>query len=165
MLKIIGASAIFLTSVIIGFLRSFRMKKRCDNLLALIMATERIGAEISFTKKRLERIFNETSRNLNLPVFSDAAIYMQQNGVKIAWDKSIRKYADDMGFNERDIKAAQSLGSVGDFTGDEQQRCIHTTKRLLELAHKEALDDYNRTGKLCRSCGVLCGMLVVILLF
>ena len=165
MLKLAGAAAIFLSCLSIGFIKSYRMKKRCDSLNSLILATERIGAEVSFTRKRLERIFNDTARDFYLPVFSDAAVLMLNLGARHAWCRSLSKYADDMALTANDIKAAKTLRSIGDFSGDEQQKLIHTTLRLLELSYQDATDRYNKTGKLYRSCGVLCGMLGIILLF
>ncbi|MBS7298460.1 MAG: stage III sporulation protein AB [Eubacteriales bacterium] len=165
MLKIIGASVILTSCISIGFMKSLRMRKRCENLSALIAATERIGAEISFSKMRLERIFNEAARDFNLPVFSDAAFMMLRLGTKSAIIRSLKKYADDMALTENDLKAAKNLGAIGDFAGDEQQRCITTTIKLLELSLAEAKDNYNKGGKLYRSCGILFGLLGVILLF
>lgn len=165
MLKAAGAAAVFISCLSIGFVKSHRMKKRCDSLKSLILATERIGAEISFSKKRLERIFNEAARDYNLPVFSDAALSMPRVGTKHALNRSVGKYAEDMALTSTDIKAVKSLNSIADFSGNEQQRCIGTTLRLLELSCTEAVERYNKTGKLYRSCGILCGLLGVILLF
>lgn len=165
MLKAAGAAIIFSASLSIGFIKAFRLKKRCDSLSKLILAVERIGSEISFTKKRLERIFNEAARDFLLPVFSDTAIMMQKSGVRHAFDRSIIKYADDMALTKTDIKAAKTLSAIGDFSGNEQQRLIDTTLRLLELSHREAIENYNKSGKLYRSSGVLLGLLGVILLF
>lgn len=165
MLKFAGAAAVFISCLSIGFMKSHRMKKRCDTLRAMILATERIGAEVSFSKKRLERIFNEAARDFNLPVFSDAAVAMPRVGAKQAWKRSVGKYADDMALTENDIKAVKSLVAIADFGGSEQQRCIGTTLKLLELSRADAADKFNTTGKLYRSCGVLCGILGVILLF
>ncbi|MBQ7793321.1 MAG: stage III sporulation protein AB [Clostridia bacterium] len=164
MLKIFGAAAVFLPCFITGLVKSYRLKKRCDSLASLKLSAERIGAEISFTKKRLERIFSEISRDFNLPVFYDTAMSVQSMGLKSAWTASITKYSDSMALTEQDIKALETLGELGSYTGDEQQRCIRTAAKLLELSHTEALDVYSRTGKLCRSSGTLFGILAVILL-
>ncbi len=165
MFKFAGAAAIFISCLSIGFTKSYRMKKRCNSLNSLILATERIGAEVSFTKKRLERIFNDIARDFKLPVFSDTAVLMLNLGTRHAWSRSLSKYADDMALTASDIKAAKTLNSIGDFSGEQQQQLIHTTLRLLELSFAEATENYSKTGKLYRSCGVLFGMLGVILLF
>lgn len=165
MFKFAGAAAIFISCVSIGCTKSYRMKKRCSSLNSLILATERIGAEISFTKKRLERIFNDIARDFKLPIFSDTAILMQSVGTRHALSRSLSKYADDMALTAQDIKAAKTLNAITDFSGDEQQRLLQTTLKLLELSYSEATEKYNKTGKLYRNCGVLLGMLGVILLF
>lgn len=165
MLKLAGAAIIFSASLSIGFIKAFRLKKRCDSLHKLMLATERIGAEISFTQKRLERIFNEAARDFSLPLFSDIAVMMLKTGVRHAFDRSIIKYADDMALTKTDIKAAKTLSAIGDYSGIEQKKLIDTTLRLLELSHREAVDSYNKSGKLYRSSGVLIGLLGIILLF
>lgn len=164
MFKLIGGGSVFLSCLVLGLFKSYRMKRRCESLSTLLLCTGRIAAETSFSRKRLERIFAEVSREFNMMIFSDAAIHIPADGVKSAWKNSLQKYAESMALTENDIKSAERLGSVGDFTGEEQQKCIRTVERLLELAQNEARADYERTGKLYRSSGVLCGVLAVILL-
>lgn len=164
MLKAVGAAAVFLSCLAIGFYKAMRMKRRCDSLEALSLCAEHIAAEVSFSKKRIERIFNETARSYNMLVFSDAAARIRTEGIRSAWSKSLEDYAHDMALSARDMSAAKLLGGIGDFTGEEQQRSIRTAKRLLELALGEARADFDRTARLYRSGGVLCGMLAVILL-
>lgn len=164
MLKAIGGAAVFLSCLGIGFYKSARLKQRCDSLETLSLCAERIAAEISFSKKRIERIFNETARDFKLPLFADAAVKIHTCGIKSAWQQSLGTYSHDMALTRRDISAAAMLGSIGDFSGEEQQRSIQTARRLLGLAYEEARADRDRTAKLYRSCGVLCGILAVILL-
>lgn len=165
MLKLIGAAAVFASCAAIGFYKALRLKRRCDSLEKLMLCTEHIGAEIAFSKKRIERIFNETGRKFGLEVFVCAAQRIQSMGVKEAWRSSLADYAKDMALSEHDISAAELLGSgAGDYTGEEQQKGLRTAKKLLELSLTAAREDYARTAKLYRSGGALCGMLAVILM-
>lgn len=165
MLKLIGAAAVLAGCFGIGFYKAMRLKRRCDSLEKLTLCAEHIGAEIAFSKKRIERIFAETGRKFGLEVFVCAAMRIQSEGVKGAWKSSLADYAGDMALCESDISAAELLGSgAGDFAGEEQQKGIRTAQRLLELALGAAREDYARTAKLYRSGGALCGMLAVILL-
>ena len=165
MLKIIGAAAVFASCLAIGLYKAMRLKRRCDSLEKLVLCTEHIGAEIAFSKKRIERIFNETGRKFGLEVFACAASRIQGEGVNEAWRSSLADYAKDMALSEQDISAAELLGSgAGNYTGEEQQKGLRTAKKLLELSLSAAREDYARTAKLYRSGGALCGMLAVILM-
>ncbi len=165
MFKIIGAVSVFASCVIVGFLKSYRLKRRSESLFLFAQAIERLGVEISFTKKRLERIFAEISREFALPIFYDSAISIKTMGLKRSWEEALNKYAHDLALSDSDINTLSAVGDISGYAGEEQQRCIHTLVKLLELSHSEALDIYSRTGKLCRSIGLLLGLLLVILLF
>ncbi len=165
MFKLAGALGIFLSSAVFGFGKAYFLKKRCNSLQSLCRAFERIAAETSFTKKRLERIFAETAREYNLPLFADAAFRLQRLGVRAAWEESLNSYASEMALTSSDIKAALTLSALGDYTGAEQQKSIQTSQKLLKLASKEAEEIYEKSAKLYRSSGLLFGLLAVILLF
>lgn len=165
MLKFVGALGIFLSSVIFGFCKAQQLKKRCESLHSLCRAFERIAAETSFTKKRLERIFAETAREYNLPLFADAAFKLQKLGTKAAWEESLNGYAGEMALTPSDIKAALTLSAIGDYTGSEQQKSILSSQKLLKLSCQEAEECYQKSGRLYRSSGLLFGLLAVILLF
>ncbi len=165
MFKIAGALGVFLPCLVWGILKSYKLKKRCESLSVLKQATERLGVEISFTKKRLERIFTEISRDFSLPVFYNTAILIRKAGLKTAWSESLDRYADEMALSETDIKTLSGLGDISGYAGDEQQRLLHTLTKLLELSCNEAGESYKRCGKLSRSIGLLVGLLLVILLF
>lgn len=164
MLRAAGALAVFISCAAIGIYKSFRLKKRCDSLSALILCVKHIGAETAFSKRRIESILNSTAREFDMMLFANTAAKIKYSGVQKAWCDSLEEYRQELALSARDISAASTLGAVSDFTGEEQQKCIHTCERLLELALGEASEDYNRTAKLFRSGGILCGMLAVILL-
>lgn len=165
MLKLIGAAALIVSSAGIGMYKSLRLKKRCDSLQTLCLCAEHIGAEIAFGKKRIECIFNETGREYGLRVFTAAALRIKNNGVRLAWRESLAEYAGEMALAEQDITAADLLGgAAADFGGAEQQRGIRTAGRMISLAHEAAQAEYDRTARLWRSGGALCGMLAAILL-
>ncbi len=165
MFKIAGSICIFLSCLFAGLLKSYKLKKRSESLASLRLAIERMGVEISFTKKRLERIFAELSQDFNLPVFYDTAMMMRSVGLKGAWQENIEAYSREMALADSDMKALESIGDIAGYTGEEQQRCIYTLVKLLELCEAEAKEVYERTGKLYRNMGVLVGLLCVILLF
>ena len=164
MFKFLGAIIIFTACTSFGLIKSYKMKKRCDSLSTLLLSLRRICAETSFTKKRIERIFCEISREFNLPIFFLAASLIKTEGVRGAWEKSINEYSAEMCLSPRDVSAALTLGNAADFSGEEQQKSLRTCERLLELSLAEAKDDYQRGAKLSRSGGILCGILAVILL-
>lgn len=165
MFKLAGAVGIFISSMIFGFSKAHTLKKRRESLKSLCRAFERIAAETSFTKKRLERIFAETAREYSLPVFADAAFKLQKFGARAAWEESLTAYSAEMALTEGDIKAALSLSALGDYTGTEQQKSIQASQKLLKLAAQEAEEIYEKSAKLYRSSGLLFGLLAVILLF
>ncbi len=164
MLKMLGILSVFFPCLFWGAFKSYRLKKRCDSLGSLRLAAERLGVEISFTKKRLERIFTEVARDFSLPIFFDAAVGAKELGLRSAWEESLEKYSEEMALAATDIKALRALGDIAGYSGEEQQRCIRSLLRLLELSEKEAGQIYERQGKLCRSSGILIGLLAVILL-
>lgn len=164
MLRIAGAVGIFLSSLIFGFSKAHSLGKRCESLDKLCRAFERIAAETSFTKKRLERIFAETAREYDLPVFADAAFSLQRLGTRAAWEQSLTSHSADMALTEGDIRAALVLSELGDYTGSEQQKSIQTAQKLIRLAAGDARADYEKSAKLYRTSGILFGLLAVILL-
>ncbi len=113
----------------------------------------------------MERIFAETAREYNLPIFADAAFKLQKLGAKVAWEESLNSYAPEMALSSSDIKAALTLASIGDYTGNEQQKSIQASQKLLQISCREAEERYNKSGRLYRSSGLLFGLLAVILLF
>ncbi len=164
MLRLIGVLSVFFPCLIAGVIKSYRLKKRYKSLEALKLAIERVGVEISFTKKRLENVFCEASRDFSLPMFFDTVILAKMVGLKKAWHETLCKYADEMALLDTDIKALETIGDLAGVSGEEQQRTIRTLLKLLELSIQEAREAYTTTGKLCRSSGLLVGLLAVILL-
>lgn len=164
MFKIAGAISVFLSSALFGFVKSQRLKKRRNSLERLSRAFERIAAETSFTKKRIERIFAEIAREYELPVLADTAFSLQRLGVKTAWKECLEKYAEEMALTPSDVNIALALASLGDYTGAEQQKSILSAQNLLKLSCRDADALYSKNARLYRSCGVLFGLLAVILL-
>lgn len=164
MLKLLGAAAVFISCTSVGFYKSYRVKKRCDSLSALILCIKQIGAATAFSKSRVEIVFNNVARDYNMPIFSDAAASVKKLGVQKAWRESLKEYSYDLALCERDISAAMTLASFSEYSGIEQQKCISTCERLMELSLNEARGEYERTAKLFGSSGVLVGMLAVIML-
>ena len=160
MLKAVGAVFVFSCCCLVGLSRALTMKRRVKSLEALLAAVRRIDAEVSFSKKRLERIFNETAQQSGISLFAYAAENMRTAGFKSAWCAAV----GDMALTDTDRQYLLQLSAIGDYTGGEQKKCLHAAERLIELSLAGARDELSKSAKLFSSGGVLVGMLAVILL-
>ena len=164
MLKAVGAVFVFSCCCLVGLSRALTMKRRVKSLEALLAAVRRIDAEVSFSKKRLERIFNETAQQSGITLFAYAAENMRTAGFKSAWCAAVGDACPDMALTDTDRQYLLQLSAIGDYTGGEQKKCLHAAERLIELSLAGARDELSKSAKLFSSGGVLVGMLAVILL-
>lgn len=164
MLKAVGAISILSCCCAIGFSRTAAMKKRVASLEVLLSAIRRIAAEVSFSKKRLERIFNETAQHTQITMFAYAAEKMQTEGLEKAWNSAVCEGCSDMALTDSDRRCLLQLSQIGAYTGDEQKKCLRSAERLIELSLADARDELSKNGRLFSSGGVLGGILAVILL-
>ena len=165
MYKLLGGILIILSGGCLGFLKSFRMKKRINSLTSSLVAFKKMSAEISFTNHRLERILGDISKETSLPLFFDTSLLIKEKGIKKAWDLSLNERKDEMALTDNDIITFKKFPEIFDYTGATQQKSFDTFLKLLTLSKSDAENEYKKTGKLIKSGGFLLSLLVVILLY
>lgn len=164
MFKILGAMCIFSCCCAFGISHTAKMKKRVRSLETLLSAIRRINSEITFSKKRLERIFNEVSQQTGLSLFEQTAEQMHSLGFSDAWQKALFSALDDMALTRDDARCLLSLSQISAYSGEEQKKTLLSAERLCELSLASARDELAKNSRLFTSGGVLVGMLAVILL-
>ncbi len=165
MYKLLGGVLIILSGVYIGFLKSYKMKKRINSLSDSLLVFKKMSATISFTNHRLERILGEISKETNLPLFFDTSILIKEKGIKKAWDISLQERKNEMALTDNDIITFKKFPEIFDYTGIEQQKSFDTFLKLLTLLKSHAENEYQKTGRLIKSGSFLVALLVVILLY
>lgn len=164
MFKILGAICIFAGCCTFGISQTAKMKKRVKSLETLLSAIRRISSEITFSKKRLERIFNEVSQQTGLVLFSRVAEDMHSLGFSASWQKALLSSLEDMALTRDDAECLMSLSQISAYSGEEQKKVLLSAEKLCDLSLISARDELAKSSRLFTSGGALVGMLAIILL-
>lgn len=164
MIKLLGTFLIVVATSILGFVKSQRLKRRNDSLCRLISALVLLETEISYGKKSIKDALFSIGVSENLPLFTSASEKIGTLSVSDAFSYGIKSC--DMCFSEADnsiiLEFADTLGSLDT---QSQIKSIAHTKELLGILKKEAIEYYNRYGRMYRNMGILLGILLSLILF
>jgi stage III sporulation protein AB len=122
----------------------------------------------------LPAAFTEISRQLLPPlhaVFNDAARAMDDADAapltaREAWQLAWERHHVNTALANEDLRVLLELGySLGISDRDDQRKHIRHAIKQLEQEEFVAREEYKRYGTMCRSLGVLSGLLAVILMY
>ena len=166
MIRFIGAIMIIAASTIAGAYMNMRLRRRVRYLDEFSAALEYLKTHICFSDFEMEKALRLTDEVSDTGgVFRAAAESMKADGLKNAWKRSVYKNADKMGLKVSDASALAALGErLGLTDAEDQKRNIENVLVLLSVCRATAQREYEKNGRLYRSCGALCGALAVLLL-
>lgn len=166
MIKLFGILMIVASTTLLGVFKSTAMKKRIISLQDMKTSLNLLKSEIMFSRNSLKEAFeNIANVSKNADVFKYTAEMIEEYGIKNAW-----KYGTEMAFEgtclkKEDTEVIALLGGELGMTDTENQlKNIDYISELLNKCIADANDEYTKTAKLCRSVGVLSGLLIAIVL-
>lgn len=162
MVKIIGAVMTGFACGYLGFRMNMTLKIRVKSLADIAASLEMLESEINFSVNKLKKAFFRIDRN---GFFTSAAEYMEENGIKKAWEKAVNENKSRLCLTDADCEILLTLGSsIGRTDTEDQLKNIGYAKTMITMQEKQAQSDYGRMGKLYRSGGILAGLMLVIIL-
>lgn len=165
MLKLFGSLMIGAVCAWYGFVLSDKLKKRMDFLDAFITSLTALETEISFGKYELRTIFKKLDNERLFGFYKRCAEHIRETGIHDAWERAAADTAGAAYLRENDINAISVLGSeLGKTDIEGQRKNISRVRELLNICAENAREEYGRLSKVYRSCGVLAGVFVVIVL-
>lgn len=170
MLSWFGAIAILSATTIFGFEWAKRVRERPKRLRELKVTLQALEAEIMYGSTPLSEAFQHIGKPLKEPLASFfLTISDLLNGgeltVQEAWECQLEILAKETSFKSGEIEVLRQFGStLGRHDKEHQQKQIQLTLAHLNREEKEARDIQERYEKMCKSLGVLMGLLIVILL-
>lgn len=164
MIRLFGGVLIFIVSSYCGFWFSGVLKKRRDFLRAMSGALSFVATEIEFVHSELEKILVRAGKSPALCGFFPCCVAeIKESGIQNAWRKAVDECAVNLKDAEKDvlIHLGGQLG-MSDIRG--QKNVIAGTVRQLDEYAKLADEEYIRLSKPYRSCGILLGVFILIMI-
>lgn len=163
MLKLTGAALIVISATLWGVLKAEKMKKRLELINSIISGLALLENEITYGKRDIKNALLSIGDIEGIEMFKSAAGFMDKLGIKAGFMKARDECGIALlGTEKQALDAlAENLGMTDSIT---QIKCIRHTKVLLESAKNDAISDYDKSGKLYKSAGLLGGIAVVIFL-
>ena len=163
MLKLIGAAMIIATGAFWGYSRSAMLKCRADSLSAIISALNLLESEVSYAKSSIKSALLSSGRACGAEIFTYAAEKVDEIGVGEAFSAAVDNKGTCLSEKDRtQLKLlCQNMGISG---ASAQLKSIAYVKELMCAARLNAEMEYEKSGRLYRSIGVLAACAAVILL-
>jgi stage III sporulation protein AB len=170
MLDLIGALLVLFAGTALGFHISAQYADRPKQLRLLLHALQRLETEIAYGLTPLPEALGRIAAHLTEPLaglFRTAAEQMGgMQSTDEAWKAAVEQCWKHTAMKtpEKDvlIQLGQSLG--GSDSGD-QIKHLQLAMRMLRMEEENAAEDQRKYAKMWKSLGVLCGALVVILVY
>lgn len=166
MIRLFGGILIFIVSAYCGFYFSGRLKNRRDFLRAMSDALAFTATEMEFSHHALEGIFRRADVSPALcGFFAMCADSIERNGVRSAWHNSVIECCEKASLKTEDRETLLQLGSqIGMSDIEGQKKAIKRTITHLDEYAKSADEEYTRLSKPYKSCGILLGVFVLIMI-
>jgi stage III sporulation protein AB len=172
MIKLLGASFIILAGTVIGMQTGGHLAHRPLQIRHLRTGLTLLETEIMYGSRPLAEALLAISARLPGGVarfFGRTAELLQEEPewrASECWQRAVEQVWGYTALKEPEKQIVLQLGSVlGQSDREDQQK--HIRLALVNLEHEEhnARDNQKRYEKMCRSLGVLSGILLVILLY
>lgn len=166
MIRLFGGILIFIVSAYCGFYLSDRLKKRRDFLRAMSGALSFTATEMEFAHHTLDNIFMRADISPALyGFFKMCSDTMKKSGVRSAWNRSVSDCSEKAALKTEDKEVLLQLGSqIGMSDIEGQKNAIKRTITHLNEYAKSADEEYVRLSKPYKSCGILLGVFVLIMI-
>lgn len=166
MIRLFGGFLIFIVSTYCGFSAASRLRRRSEFLKAISDALTYVISEIEFSHTELREIFSRADISGALAdFFKSCRDELATSGIREAWEKTVHIKADELSLKECDKDALLQLGvQLGKSDIDGQKKAIGRTVAMLDGYKKSAEEEYVRLSKPYRSCGILLGVFVLLII-
>ncbi len=163
MLRLIGAGLIIAAASLWGILKAERLKKRVILISGIISGLVFLENEIAYGKRDIKNTLLAIADVEKIELFKNAAEYIDKFGIRDGFIKAREETGEIfLGTEKQALDAlAEHLGMTDTKT---QVSSIRHTRLLLESAKENAATEYDKSGKMYKSAGLLVGLAVVIFL-
>ncbi|MNJ36363.1 stage III sporulation protein SpoAB [compost metagenome] len=171
MVKMLGATLIILAATLAGWHKAGQYANRPRQIRHLIVALKRLETEITYGFTPLPEALRVIARGKKSPIqlmFEHAASGMDTHNLTAqeSLHLAISKYWGYTAMKVAEQEIMQQLSyTLG--TSDREDQAGHIAAAISQLQHEElqARDEQGHYEKMCKSLGLLSGILIVILLY
>lgn len=172
--KLLGATLLIGAAAGIGFIQAATYAARPKQLRLLHHALSRLETAIMYAHTPLSAAFHDIAQQMSPAlhvIFVSAAQAMEQSSAisstaREAWQQAWDQHGGNTALNTADLRIVREFGyTLG--VSDREDQCKHIRLAIKQLEQEEwtAQEEHKRYGVMCRSLGVLAGLLVVILIY
>lgn len=171
-IKLLGAAMIVFSSSAIGYCLSKKDDYRIDDLEEMKRFLTIFKSEIAYSSMPIDESLFEISSRLNgvvAQIVNDAAEGLgEKRGLSAyeIWLEAVTKNSSMSYFSSDDIDNIIAFGrAIGYLDRNQQLNNIAITIEYIEYSQRQALKRKNDKGRLFKSAGILCGLLIAVILF
>lgn len=171
MLKGLGCLIVFIASVMIGVLAGKTKSDRLRFLREMMYCLNVMESEIRFGHSALADVFEKIAKTCSedlSKLFLSAVDIMQghRSNASEAWNQAVDKISIYLPLTAEDKIIVSSLGgSLGELDIEGQTKNIRLVLEQLKQQEIVALEEKNKSEKLYRNLGTLCGAALIIVLY
>lgn len=172
MLKFIGAGIILFSATMVGFQAAKVYANRPKEIRQLGIALQLLETEICYGSTTLPVALNYVARRIRGEIgqlFGQASVYLSQyDGLSTedSWEMALEKVWSKTTMKKPEKEILLHLGKVlGKSDKEDQRKHIRLTVTNLKQEELVARDDQQKYEKMCKSLGVLSGLLAIILMY
>lgn len=172
MVKLMGAMIILFSATMIGWQFSKSYANRPPQLRALLLALQMLETEIVYGSTPLHRAFVKIGARIPPVVgrmFQTAAEQLVTHpgqATHICWQTALEKHWLNTALGKPEKDVLSGLGYIlGSSDREDQQKHLRLAVAHLRALEEEARVEQSKYEKMYKTLGVLCGLLLVILMF
>lgn len=177
MYKLLGATLLIGAATGIGWIQSATYAARPRQLRLLHHALSRLETAITYAHLPLSAAFHDISRQMPpvlSVIFVSAAKALDRSSdtsfisftAREAWQQAWDQHGGQTALNAAALRIVREFGyTLGVSDREDQCKYIRLAIKQLEQEEWTAQEEHKRYGAMCRSLGVLTGLLVVILMY
>lgn len=169
LLKIIGSLIIITSSSLIGFSYGRKYSNRLNNLVQISNCIQILETEVIFAATpipdALENVYKRGNKKVSY-IFREIKEHLNKSlSITNSFTSIQSKLKDELSLQEEDIEIFLSLGRVlGKSDRQDQQKHLKTVLIQLDRQQLDAENERVKNEKMCKSLGVLGGILITVLL-
>lgn len=167
MIKLFGASIIFIFSTAWGYISSQIPYKRYKNLLKIISCLNTMKNEIRFSQDYIDDILLKVSKICEFDfIFKTTTTFDKTIPISKRWKQALTYDAPSLKLSTQDCEALIGFGAELGMTDKEGQlKNIENTVSILNTLQVSAKDEYEKMSKLKKGLGLSLGLFTIILLY
>ena len=168
-MKLLGALLILMGTSSIGFITAQKIILRPKQLQQLKTALEMLKTEIDYGITPLPIAFEKLANNLATPI-SDIFLTAKENigagqVAQVAWENAVSIHISKLALVKKDQEMLLEIGyNLGNSNSSDQIRHLNLAQEKINHLYQEAVKEEEEKVKLWRYCGVLIGLLIVIII-